>query len=114
MTETTSTKVAAIAARGLANPESLSPAEVRSICGSALTQTECNAHERGLAIAAAEAASDDKLLVIAKRIVEWVRAVDDETDDLEYLNSGEGWDDIHETAEMAKRAIASIEQAERM
>lgn len=37
--ETTSPKIAAIAARGLKQPEKLTASEVRSVCASALTQT---------------------------------------------------------------------------
>lgn len=36
--ETTSPEVASIAARGLSNPESLTPDEIKSVCASALTQ----------------------------------------------------------------------------
>lgn len=36
--EHTSPEVAAIAARGVNAPESLSPAEIKSVCASALTQ----------------------------------------------------------------------------
>lgn len=38
MTEQTSPKVAAIASRGLKSPESLTKAEIRAVCASALTQ----------------------------------------------------------------------------
>lgn len=37
-TATTSPDVAAIASRGLVNPESLTPDEIQSVCGSALMQ----------------------------------------------------------------------------
>jgi hypothetical protein len=36
--ETTSPKVAALAAKGLADPASLTPQEIRQVCASALTQ----------------------------------------------------------------------------
>lgn len=45
------------------------------------------------------------LELIARRIVEWVRAVDDDPDDLAYLNGSDGWNDIRETAAMARRAL---------
>lgn len=45
------------------------------------------------------------LLLVALRVVEWMRAVDDGGDDLEYLNR-DGWDDMRETAEMARRAVS--------
>ena len=38
--ESTSEEVAAIAARGVADPKSLSEAEIQSVCASALTQKE--------------------------------------------------------------------------
>gem|GEM_PF-944505 len=37
--EKTSSKVASIASKGLKNPKSLSPKEIKSIAGAALTQT---------------------------------------------------------------------------
>lgn len=40
MTEVTSKEVAAIAARGLAHPEALTPAEIQAVCASALAQRE--------------------------------------------------------------------------
>jgi hypothetical protein len=40
MNEKTSAAVAAIAARGLAHPESLTATEIKRICASALTQRE--------------------------------------------------------------------------
>lgn len=41
-TEETSDRVAAIAARGLADPASLSLEEIKAVCGSALTQHEAS------------------------------------------------------------------------
>lgn len=52
----------------------------------------------------------EALLLIARRVVEWMRAVDDIQDDLEYLNSGDGWDDMRETAAMAALVIAAQEE----
>lgn len=40
MGEETSADVASVAARGLADPTSLTPEEIRAVCGSALTQRE--------------------------------------------------------------------------
>lgn len=40
MHEYTSKKVAAIAAKGLSNPKSLTEEEIKSICASVLTQTK--------------------------------------------------------------------------
>lgn len=50
-------------------------------------------------------AASPELLLVAKRIAEWVRAVDEDGDDLTYLNS-DGWADVRETADMARAAIA--------
>lgn len=44
MSEQTSAAVAAIAARGITHPESLTPAEVKRVCASALTQREAMQH----------------------------------------------------------------------
>ncbi|MCC4234508.1 hypothetical protein LL253_17690 [Sphingobium soli] len=52
--------------------------------------------------------SDDRirqLELIARRVVEWVRAVDDDADDLDYLNGPDGWNDIRETAAMARAIV---------
>ena len=43
MTEATSTQIASIAARGLRDPASLTPEEIKAVCGSALTQRESEA-----------------------------------------------------------------------
>lgn len=50
-------------------------------------------------------AADERLSLVARRIVHWVEAVEDLDDDLEYLNSRDGWDDIHETAMLAREAL---------
>lgn len=55
--------------------------------------------------AAHEPANVTDLQLIARRIVEWVRAVDSD-DDLDYLNGPDGWADIRETAQMARDALA--------
>lgn len=46
-----------------------------------------------------------QLELIARRVVEWVRAVDDDSDDLDYLNGPDGWNDIRETASMAAAIV---------
>lgn len=49
----------------------------------------------------------EELVLVAKRVVEWMRAVDDEEDDLQYLNgSADGWGDMRETAAIAAAALA--------
>jgi Restriction alleviation protein Lar len=53
----------------------------------------------------------DQLTIVAKRIVEWMRAVDDEADDLAYLNA-DGWADMRETAQMARTALDAAKASE--
>jgi hypothetical protein len=51
MSEHTSEEVAAIAARGLGDPTSLSPSDIMAVCGSALTQASDKTGEhRGLPV----------------------------------------------------------------
>lgn len=56
----------------------------------------------------AQCSRSDDLQLVARRIVEWVRAGDAD-DDLDYLNGPDGWADIRETAQMARDALASGE-----
>ena len=62
----------------------------------------CNSHD-------SLKAENERLREIAQGLNEWDRRVNVIDDDLEYLNSGGGWNDIQELAVRARAALAQKE-----